>query len=120
MRFWFTCRAVTLISKLFNFLTEPDHLIYSFSSLTFANDHKLGWDPTIRRVSINSKTQYRITMHTDEGEPLEYQTTRVISDYNADALRSWNPHLRSLSQVSGWKPGEGCRTCCIKGLLERL
>ncbi|KAI6017518.1 hypothetical protein EDC04DRAFT_2943106 [Pisolithus marmoratus] len=47
MRFWFTCRAVTLVSRSFNFFSEPEHLVYFFSSLAFANDHELGWDPTI-------------------------------------------------------------------------
>ncbi|KAI6107333.1 hypothetical protein EV401DRAFT_1892135 [Pisolithus croceorrhizus] len=71
MRFWFTCRAVTLVSKSFNFCSEPEHLIYFFCSLAFAEDHELGWDPTIQRV---------------RGEDLVYQTTRVISDFSADAL----------------------------------
>ncbi|KAI6021147.1 hypothetical protein EDC04DRAFT_2901404 [Pisolithus marmoratus] len=87
MRLWFTCRAVTLVSKPFNFLTEPEHLIYFFSSLAFANDHELGWDPTIRRVCVGGKPQYDITVRTDEGKDLVYQSTRIISDFNADALR---------------------------------
>ncbi|KAI6110910.1 hypothetical protein EDD16DRAFT_1897766 [Pisolithus croceorrhizus] len=86
MRFWFTCRAVTLVSEPFNFCTEPEHLIYFFCSLVFAEDHELGWDPTIRRVSVGGKIQYNITVHTDEGKDLVYQTTRVISDYSADTL----------------------------------
>ncbi|KAI6017110.1 hypothetical protein EDC04DRAFT_2576906 [Pisolithus marmoratus] len=72
MKFWFTCRAVTLVSKPFDFLREPEHLIHFFCSVAFANDHELGWDPTIRRV---------------RGEILVYEPTRVISDFTADALR---------------------------------
>ncbi|KAI6111275.1 hypothetical protein F5141DRAFT_1046996 [Pisolithus sp. B1] len=86
MRFWFTCRAITLVSKPFNFCTEPEHLIYFFSSIAFAEDHALGWDPTIQRVCVGGKVQYDITVCTDEGDVLVYQTTRVISDYSADAL----------------------------------
>ncbi|KAI6110909.1 hypothetical protein EDD16DRAFT_1522009 [Pisolithus croceorrhizus] len=85
MRFWFTCRAVTLVSQSFNFCTEPEHLIYFFCSLAFAEDHELGWDPTIQRVGVGGKIQYNITVRTDEGKDLVYQTTRVISDYSADA-----------------------------------
>ncbi|KAI6006424.1 hypothetical protein EDC04DRAFT_2611445 [Pisolithus marmoratus] len=54
---------------------EPEHLIYFFSSLMFASDHELGWDPTIWRVCIKGTPQYDIT------------TMRIISDFNADALR---------------------------------
>ncbi|KAI6140067.1 hypothetical protein EDD17DRAFT_1499893 [Pisolithus thermaeus] len=86
MRFWFTCRAVTLVSKSFNFCTEPEHLIYFFCSLAFAEDHELGWDPTIQRVGVGGKIQYNIAVRTDEEKDLVYQTTRVISDYSADAL----------------------------------
>lgn len=58
------------MSKSFNFLSEPEHLIYFFCSLAFAYDHELGWDPTIQRVCIKGKTQYDITVRTDEGENL--------------------------------------------------
>ncbi|KAI6110903.1 hypothetical protein EDD16DRAFT_1809300 [Pisolithus croceorrhizus] len=86
MRFWFTCRAVTLVSKSFNFCTEPEHLIYFFCSLAFAEDHELGWDPTIQRVGLSGKIQYNITVHMDEGKDLVHWATRVISDHSADAL----------------------------------
>ncbi|KAI6046783.1 hypothetical protein EDC04DRAFT_1249500 [Pisolithus marmoratus] len=86
LRFWFTCRAVTLVSKTFDFFSEPEHLIYFFCSLAFASDHELGWDPTIRRVCVGDKTQYDITVTTDEGKVLVYETTRVISNFGADAL----------------------------------
>ncbi|KAI6046786.1 hypothetical protein EDC04DRAFT_1249602 [Pisolithus marmoratus] len=88
MKFWFTCRAVTLVSKPFDFLhQEPEHLIHFFCSVAFANDQELGWDPTIRRVCVGGKYQYDITVNTDEGKVLVYETTRVISDFTADALR---------------------------------
>ncbi|KAI5994284.1 hypothetical protein F5J12DRAFT_962663 [Pisolithus orientalis] len=85
-RFWFTCRAVTLVSKSFNFLTEPEHLIHFFCALAFAKDHELGWDPTIRRVCVEGKTQYIITVHSENGGTIEYQTTNVIFDFGADGV----------------------------------
>ncbi|KAI6111273.1 hypothetical protein F5141DRAFT_1214773 [Pisolithus sp. B1] len=85
MRFWFTCRAVMLVSKSFNFCT-PEHLIHFFCSLVFAEDHELGWDPTTQRVCVGGKIQYNIIVRTDGGKDLVYQTTRVIYDYSADAL----------------------------------
>ncbi|KAI6140072.1 hypothetical protein EDD17DRAFT_1499862, partial [Pisolithus thermaeus] len=89
MRFWFTCRAVTPVSKSFNFCTvsgHPEHLIHFFCSLAFAEDHELGWDPTTQRVCVGGKIQYNIIVHIDGGKDLVYQTTRVIYDYSADAL----------------------------------
>ncbi|KAI6154649.1 hypothetical protein BKA82DRAFT_1005590 [Pisolithus tinctorius] len=87
MKFWFTCRAVTLVSKSFNFLTEPEHLIHFFCALAFAKDHELGWDPTIRRTCVEGKTQYIITVHSENRGTIEYQTTNVISDFGADGVR---------------------------------
>ncbi|KAI6017652.1 hypothetical protein BKA83DRAFT_211114 [Pisolithus microcarpus] len=87
MKFWFTCRAATLVSKPFDFFKEPEHLIYFFCCLAFADAHELGWDPTIQRVCVGGKIQYDITVCTDEGKNPVYQTTKVISDYRANALR---------------------------------
>ncbi|KAI6144040.1 hypothetical protein BKA82DRAFT_4179732, partial [Pisolithus tinctorius] len=85
--FWFTCRAVMLVSKSFDFLTEPEHLIHLFCALAFADDHELGWDPTIQRVCVEGKTQYIVTVRADDGRALEYQITRVISDFSGYGMR---------------------------------
>ncbi|KAI6038241.1 hypothetical protein EDC04DRAFT_3113831 [Pisolithus marmoratus] len=115
MRFWFTCRAVMLVSESFNFLTVSKHLIYFFSSLAFANDHELGWDPTIRRVCVEGKPQYDITVHTDDGEKLVYQTTRIISDYNADALRGRGTRIFEVCPMSpDGKPMHGAEPGVLK------
>ncbi|KAI5996896.1 hypothetical protein F5J12DRAFT_725499 [Pisolithus orientalis] len=100
MRFWFTCRAVTLVSKSFNFFSEPEHLIHFFCALVFAENHELGWDPTIRRVCVEDETQYIITVETEDGRTIEYQTTKVISDFGVDGVsgrgtRIFKVHLRS-------------------------
>ncbi|KAI5984943.1 hypothetical protein EDD15DRAFT_2532928 [Pisolithus albus] len=87
MRFWFTCRAITLVSKPFDFSTEPEHLIHFFCSVAFANEHQLGWDPTVQRVCVEGKPQYNITVCTDEGKETVYQTTKTISDFSAHAMQ---------------------------------
>ncbi|KAI6004890.1 hypothetical protein EDD15DRAFT_2139638, partial [Pisolithus albus] len=51
MRSWFSCRAIMLMSEPINFITISfHHLIYFFCSLSCANEHELGWDPTIQSV----------------------------------------------------------------------
>ncbi|KAI5993484.1 hypothetical protein EDD15DRAFT_2529981 [Pisolithus albus] len=87
MRFWFTCRAITLVSEPFDFFTKPEHLIHFFCSLAFANEQQLGWDPTVQRVCVEGEPQYNITVCTDEGKETVYQTTKVISDFSADAMQ---------------------------------
>ncbi|KAI5993491.1 hypothetical protein EDD15DRAFT_2548104, partial [Pisolithus albus] len=87
MRFWFTCRAITLVSEPFDFFTEPEHLIHFFCSLAFANEQQLGWDPTVQRVCVEGKPQYNITVRTDEGKETVYQSTKMISDFSAHAMQ---------------------------------
>jgi len=62
-------------------------MIRLFCSLAFANDHELGWDPTIQRVFVGGKTQYDISLQSQEGSISVYRTTRVISDFGFEALR---------------------------------
>ncbi|KAI5993507.1 hypothetical protein EDD15DRAFT_899625 [Pisolithus albus] len=87
MRFWFTCRAITLVSEPFDFFTEPGHLIHFFCSVAFADEQQLGWDPTVQRVCVEGKPQYNITVRTDEGKETVYQTTKMISDFSAHAMQ---------------------------------
>jgi hypothetical protein len=90
-------------------------MIRFVTSIAFANESELGWDPTIQRERIPEQvhsspggsssepereqvdaTRYRITVHTrpagDDGHERPavetvYRTTRIIFDYGADALR---------------------------------
>jgi hypothetical protein len=90
-------------------------MIRFVTSIAFANESELGWDPTIQRERIPEQvlsspggssseleqeqvdaTRYRITVHTrpagDDGHECPvvetvYRTTRIIFDYGADALR---------------------------------
>ncbi|KAI6037214.1 hypothetical protein BKA83DRAFT_211053 [Pisolithus microcarpus] len=116
MRLWFTCRAVILVSKSFNFCTTSDHvrsyavandrlnrsrkhLIYCFCSLAFSEDHEPRWDPTIRRMRVGG-IQYDITVCINESHG-----TRVSE---------------ACLKVRGWNISEGRGTCHIKGFLEGL
>lgn len=67
----------------FDIMTEPEHLIYFFCALTFADDDELGWDPTTQRVVVGGKVQYNISVQPDEGGILVYQTIRPFSTFGA-------------------------------------
>ncbi|KAL4068805.1 hypothetical protein V8B97DRAFT_1872938 [Scleroderma yunnanense] len=87
MRLWFTCRSVLVVSESFNFVTSTKQVIHLFCSLAFAEDHELGWDSTIQRVLVEGKTQYDISLQSPDGSISVYRTTRIISDFGAEALR---------------------------------
>jgi hypothetical protein len=81
-------------------------MIRFVTSIAFANESELGWDPTIQRERITEQvhsspggsslepereqvaaTRYRITVHTRPVEDDGHERTRIIFDYGADALR---------------------------------
>ncbi|KAI6034800.1 hypothetical protein EDC04DRAFT_2544924, partial [Pisolithus marmoratus] len=103
-RFWFTCWAVTLISESFNFIAEPEHLIYFFCMLAFASDHELGWDPIMWRVPFNDEVQYNIVVAPQEGSFSLYQTVLPISNLGADPLTAiiLSQHGCQVSSASHW------------------
>ncbi|KAL4074509.1 hypothetical protein V8B97DRAFT_1868896 [Scleroderma yunnanense] len=87
MRLWFTCRSVLVVSEPFNFITSTKQMIRLFCSLALAEDHELGWDPTIQRVLVDGRIQYDISLQSPAESISVYRTTRIISDFGAEALR---------------------------------
>ena len=67
--------------------------------MAFADDHELGWDPSIRRILVNSRAQYEITLDSDNGSSI-YVTTDTLADFGAEAM-------------------EGRATRVFKGYLKR-
>ncbi|KIJ06645.1 hypothetical protein PAXINDRAFT_121498 [Paxillus involutus ATCC 200175] len=105
VRLWFTCRSVTMVSEAFDFVTDPEELIYLVCALAFADDEDLGWDPTIQRVMVEDQIQYDITFREQGGSPAVYRTVAIISDFGADAMtgrgtRVFKAYLRSLDGKS--------------------
>ncbi|KAF8840149.1 hypothetical protein BDN67DRAFT_968957 [Paxillus ammoniavirescens] len=84
VRLWFACRSGTVVSKAFDFVTDPEELIHLVCALALADDEDLVWDPTIQRVLVNGDTRYDITSQEQGDSPVVYRP--VISDFGADAM----------------------------------
>jgi Fungal protein kinase len=69
--------------RLLTVILEKDfeNLIHIFTSLAYATQLELGFDPTIVRVMHDDKVQYRI-----EVDGKSFVTTDTLSDYRADAI----------------------------------
>ena len=71
------------------------HLVRFFLSLSYADEHLLGWDPTMRifRAPVTNQIQYIITMRTPTAnDPTRfrseyYLTKEIISDFGPTCLR---------------------------------
>ncbi|KAI6109339.1 hypothetical protein EDD16DRAFT_38864 [Pisolithus croceorrhizus] len=86
MKIWFTCRVAPLVSKLLTSLWRQS--TSSTSPAVSPSQALTSLDGTpLCRVCVGGKIQYDINVYTDEGKNLVYQTTSVISDFNASSLR---------------------------------
>ncbi|KAH7912084.1 hypothetical protein BJ138DRAFT_1112622 [Hygrophoropsis aurantiaca] len=110
-RFWFTCCSETIVSEAFNLIEDTTPLIHFFCAPAFAEDHEQGWDPTCRRVwdelfGIQYDIEFR---DTDEKTPV-YRTTRVLSDFGAEALRGRGTRVFEAYLTGGKEEGREDRT----------
>jgi Fungal protein kinase len=81
-------------------------LIRFVTSVAYASEVDLGWDPTIHRsVSANSSVRYKITVHQREagGKLVEmsYLTTRLLYDSGAEALRGRGTRVFEAYRLEG-------------------
>jgi len=81
------CIFLICVRLMFKIWQSCDQMIRLFCSLAFAEDHELGWDPTVQRVLVDDGIQYDISLQSPEGLISVYRTTRIISDFGAEALR---------------------------------
>jgi len=65
---------------------DTSQLIHFFCSVAFADDHELGWDPSIRRILVDGHAQYEITLNSANGSSV-YVTTDTLADFGAEAMR---------------------------------
>ncbi|GJE97380.1 hypothetical protein PsYK624_135970 [Phanerochaete sordida] len=86
VRFWYASRSEVFVSCDFDFMQQPSHLVECFLPLLCAEEHQLGWDPTIRRVSDSTVKSPDIVYDIDVGENT-YRTQRLISNLGAEAPR---------------------------------
>ena len=72
--------------------------------MTFADDHELGWDPSIRRILVDDHVQYEITLNSANGSSV-YVTTNIIADFGAEAMRG-----RGTRVFKGYRKGDPDKT----------
>jgi len=111
MRLWFFARSHVMTTEAFNFVTvsfrkillklylcltqDLDTTIQLFTSLACADLADLGFDPTVSRVTIDNKLQYKFQV----GDEF-YITIGTLSDHAADFIRGrgtrvFRAHLES-------------------------
>ncbi|CAG8740413.1 12217_t:CDS:2, partial [Acaulospora colombiana] len=114
MRFWHCDRSGVAVSHPFDFLKEPDYLIYIFLALAGSNEIELGLDPTIRLVNAtpthsevpsdttplpSGNRTYQITVREENGDERVFETLAVISDASAWAVCSHGTRVWKVFEV---------------------
>lgn len=76
------------------------------SSLAFASQIDLGWDPTIVRQHDKGKKNivYRITVHTQNNTSEGYITTALISDFAANTIPGRGTRVFEVQRADGGEP----------------
>ncbi|KAF7790466.1 hypothetical protein EIP86_001421 [Pleurotus ostreatoroseus] len=106
-RLWYGDRSQVLVTEPFYFI-ENYHALLSFVvRVSFARPDQLGWDPTMERVEIGDQAQYQITVHSSDGDTLNYRTLGVLSDSGASRLLSRGTRVwKAVRIVNGEETGE--------------
>ena len=83
---------------------DTSQLIHFFCSVAFANDHELGWDPSIGRMLVNGRVQYEITLNSPTGAST-YVTTDILADFGAKPMEG-----RGTRVFTGYRKGDPDKT----------
>ncbi|KAF9819009.1 hypothetical protein IEO21_02423 [Rhodonia placenta] len=100
MRMWFGSRTELLVSKPIDFMSEHHKVVHFFVAMMYADEHEVGWDPTMRYVRKKNgkndeleldkedKPRLDIDVRDQDGTVVRYRTIRWLSDDGANDLRS--------------------------------
>ncbi|KAF9810535.1 hypothetical protein IEO21_06858 [Rhodonia placenta] len=134
MRLWYASRAELLVSERIHWQKDHKTVVNIFQALMYAEEHTVGWDPTIiyviqkdkgRRGMKSKKSvadeielaednspRVDIFVRDKDGKESWYRTNKLISDFGADGLRGrgtrvWKAKKLVVDESTGEKKEEG-------------
>ncbi|EKM52665.1 uncharacterized protein PHACADRAFT_261246, partial [Phanerochaete carnosa HHB-10118-sp] len=105
MRWWYCSRTEVFVSTPLDFIQDHRSVVEFLLCVAFAEEHQLGWDPTIKRLPptpIYPLPRYEITVRDtlrDEVVERTYRTKDLIWNYGADAFRGRGTRVWSVVEV---------------------
>ncbi|EKM48415.1 uncharacterized protein PHACADRAFT_266377, partial [Phanerochaete carnosa HHB-10118-sp] len=105
MRWWYCSRTEVFVSTPLDFIQDHRSVVEFLLCVAFAEEHQLGWDPTIKRLPptpIHPLPRYEITVRDtlrDEVVERTYRTKDLIWNYGADAFRGRGTRVWSVVEV---------------------
>ncbi|KAJ3548962.1 hypothetical protein NM688_g5229 [Phlebia brevispora] len=83
MKLWYCDRQQIVVSETFNFVKDYRTLLQFVLSISFAQQHQLGWDPTMSIVERGGHVQYDITVRSRDAKAMVFRTIGILSDSGA-------------------------------------
>ncbi|KAG1880979.1 hypothetical protein F4604DRAFT_1619960 [Suillus subluteus] len=102
LRLWLSNRAFLAVTEPINCFEDIDGAISLFYALGFASASTslkgLGWDPTVERIYVGEKIQYKFTV----GDEV-FTTTRELATYGADSMVGRGTRVYEATDAKGKK-----------------
>ncbi|KAG2092642.1 uncharacterized protein F5147DRAFT_764107 [Suillus discolor] len=102
LRLWLGNRGFLAVTEPMNCFEDIDGVISLFYALGFASASTslkwLGWDPTVERIRVGEKTQYKFTV----GDEV-FTTTRELATYGADSMVGRGTRVYEATDAKGKK-----------------
>ncbi|KAG1849352.1 hypothetical protein C8R48DRAFT_614278 [Suillus tomentosus] len=100
LRLWLGNRGFLAVTEPINCFEDIDRVISLFHALGFASASTslkgLGWDPTVERIRVEEKTQYKFTI----GDEV-FTTTRELATYSADSMVGRGTRVYEATDAKG-------------------
>ncbi|KAJ3556687.1 hypothetical protein NM688_g1888 [Phlebia brevispora] len=106
IKLWYCDRSQIVVSDPFDFREDYHTLLRFILSLSFAELHQLGWDPTMQEIHVDGHVQYDITVRSAEAQIVVYRTLGLLSDSSArDLLGRGTRVWKAVRLVEGEEVG---------------
>ncbi|KAG1829965.1 hypothetical protein EV424DRAFT_1343856 [Suillus variegatus] len=100
LRLWLGNRGFLAVTEPINCFEDIDCAISLFHAIGFASASTslkgLGWDPTVERIRVEEKMQYKFTV----GDEV-FTTTRELATYDADSMVGRGTHVYEATDAKG-------------------
>ncbi|KAF7799156.1 hypothetical protein EIP86_010387 [Pleurotus ostreatoroseus] len=96
MKMWYASRGFVFVSVGFNFITDHVTTARFFLSLAFAQEHQLGFDPTILRTLTG---EYDIKVFSGPSTSRMFRTVELIYDKSVDTMNGPGTRMWTVQEL---------------------
>ncbi|KAJ8072302.1 hypothetical protein PM082_015861 [Marasmius tenuissimus] len=120
MRLWFFSRAISFVSKAFDFIKDPKPLVRFILATSFASKEEMGYDLTVERIKDDAKKWvYDYEVVDEAGKSTWYRTVDSLWTHQSGripgrGIRVWEVQELDENREPAMDDGKLKRTCVLK------